>query len=139
MKHKNIVFFWGERLKPLVPVVDFEQLLSAAHTQSWSNYFFQSFSTFFVNFKPFSVISLLKMNKKMFFFSYFAYSLKLVDMQKLEIKNCCIIYRKLSFNWKQDKIIIFCNGISWPLFCYSHLQLQSLIRQAKIKQVKTLT
>ena len=31
--------------------------------KSWSNYFFQLFSTFFVHFKPFSVISRLKSTK----------------------------------------------------------------------------
>ena len=54
--------------------------------KSWSNYFFQPFSTFFVHFNPFSVISHLKSTKnvwkrtkKTFFF----FSSKLVDMQKL--------------------------------------------------------
>ena len=32
--------------------------------ESWSNYFFQPFSTFFVNFKTFSVISRPEINKK---------------------------------------------------------------------------
>ena len=32
--------------------------------KSWSTYFFQLFSSFFVHFKPFLVISRLKMNKK---------------------------------------------------------------------------
>ena len=55
-----------------------------------SKYFFQPFSVFFVHFKPFfrdftSEINkkCLIMNKTTCFFSYFVFSSKLVDMQKL--------------------------------------------------------
>ena len=41
-------------------VVYFDQLLGAAHPKAGQNLFFSCFSTFFVNFKAFSVISLLK-------------------------------------------------------------------------------
>ena len=39
-----------------VGVVYFDQLLGAAHTLTGRTTFFQLFSTFFVNFKPFSVV-----------------------------------------------------------------------------------
>ena len=45
-------------------VVYFEQLLGAAHTQKLAEILFQPFSTFFVHFKSFSVISCLKSTKK---------------------------------------------------------------------------
>ena len=54
--------------------------------KSWSNYFFQPFSTFCVHFKPFSVISGLKSTKTIWKRTkkrVFVCSLKLVDMQKL--------------------------------------------------------
>ena len=62
----------------------FNQLLGACSTQKLVETFFQPFSTFFDNFKPFTVISLLKSTKKSENEqkkSGFVYSSKLVDMQ----------------------------------------------------------
>ena len=58
-----------------------------AAPKGWLNYFFSTVFNLFLHFKPFSVISCLKSTKKHVkmteFFSYFAYSSKLADMQKL--------------------------------------------------------
>ena len=57
------------------------QVLAAP--ESWSNYFFQPFSTFFVDFKPFSVISRLKSTKNIWKWTKNICSSKLVEKQKL--------------------------------------------------------
>ena len=60
-----------------------------AHSKAGQNTFFQPFSTFFVHFKPFSVISRLKSTKNIWKWTKkkrcFVYSSKskMVDMQKL--------------------------------------------------------
>ena len=69
--------------KSFKSVVYFDQLLGAACTQKLVEQHFQLFSSFFVHFKPFSVISRqrinkkrLKMNKKTCFFFKFCLLLK---------------------------------------------------------------
>ena len=77
------------------------QVLAAP--ESWSNNFFQSFSTFFFLFKPFSVISGLKSTKNIWKLTkkvIFVYSSKLVDMQMLvdTLRGCLeIVFFQLIF------------------------------------------
>ena len=97
-------------------VVYYVQFLAAACTLKLVKTLFQPFSTFFLLFKPFSINSGLKSWKtskneplKLFFFSNFCYSSKLVDMQTLvdSLRGYLeFVFFHLIFNknyWKQKK------------------------------------
>ena len=93
-------------LQSIAGVLYFDLLLGAVHTQKLVETLFSavfnlfcSFQTFFGDFKAEITEKHLKMNKKM----YFAYSSKLVDMQKLVDslrrvpRNCLFLVRFLLF------------------------------------------
>ena len=86
--------------------MNFDQLLGAARTQKLVELVFQQISSFFVNFKPFSVISQLKSTKNIWKWTkkvIFVFSSKLVDSLRgyLEIFLFWLILNKKA--WKRLK------------------------------------